>query len=276
MFNKQQESKFPERPSRIKLIVGSIALVVVALIFVLAAQPFSGARGADTAAGEDDGYALRFGADGFDGDDADPGATKTKPVARRDTEEKFASACARCAKRHRVAPLPVASTTTRVAPGAASSAEIKRALKQQGRSGRILKGDKVKLWADGRAEAPDSAPDAVQNVVAAGNAIRDFPYIWGGGHGSFQDSGYDCSGSVSYALKGAGLVGQPMTSGEFMNWGEPGPGKWITVYANGGHMFMVVGGLRFDTSFRDGPFGSRWQQASRGLSGFAVRHPAGL
>jgi cell wall-associated NlpC family hydrolase len=113
-------------------------------------------------------------------------------------------------------------------------------------------------------------------VIAGGNAIADFPYVWGGGHGSFQDSGYDCSGSVSYALAAAGLLDSPMASGPFMKYGEPGRGKWITIYANGGHMFMVVGGLRFDTSGRSGKNGSRWQAAPRSLNGFVARHPPGL
>jgi hypothetical protein len=115
----------------------------------------------------------------------------------------------------------------------------------------------------------------VKRVIQAGNAISKLPYKWGGGHGAWRDSGYDCSGSVSFALAGAGLLQTPLTSGGFMNWGGNGPGEWITIYANGGHMFMVVAGLRFDTSGQ-GRAGTRWQDSSRSTSGFAVRHVPGL
>jgi cell wall-associated NlpC family hydrolase len=128
----------------------------------------------------------------------------------------------------------------------------------------------------GHAQTPTGAPDVIARIIAGGNAIAKFPYIWGGGHGSFVDSGYDCSGSVSYALAAAGLLDSPLVSGQFAKWGAPGPGKWVTIYANDGHVFMYVAGLRFDTSGRDGPFGSRWQTAPRSLAGFEVRHPAGL
>jgi cell wall-associated NlpC family hydrolase len=121
-----------------------------------------------------------------------------------------------------------------------------------------------------------SGGDVVARVVAAANQIASTPYVWGGGHGSFQSGGYDCSGSVSYALAGGGLLRAPMTSGAFMNWGAAGPGKWITIAANGGHMYMYVAGLRFDTSGRSGPRGSRWQSAPRSNAGFALRHPPGL
>jgi cell wall-associated NlpC family hydrolase len=129
---------------------------------------------------------------------------------------------------------------------------------------------------DGTAIAPLSAPAVVAAVIQGGNEIARTPYKWGGGHGAWADNGYDCSGSVSFALAGAGLLGQPLTSGQLMKWGAPGPGRWITIYANGGHTFMVVAGLRFDTSGRSGPLGTRWQPALRSTSGFAARHPAGL
>jgi cell wall-associated NlpC family hydrolase len=113
-------------------------------------------------------------------------------------------------------------------------------------------------------------------MVAGGNAIATFPYRLGGGHGSFVDNAYDCSGSVSYALAAAGLLDAPLTSGELMKWGAPGPGRWMTVYANPGHVFMIVGGIRFDTSGRSGLRGSRWQPAQRTISGFVARHWPGL
>ena len=204
-------------------------------------------------------------------------SVKTEPVAQRDTEAKYASVeSAEDVRDHPVAAMPAASTTTAPAEGTISSKELKKLLKKQKLSAESAKGDRVELASDGSALAPIGAPSEVQSVVAAGNVIKNYPYIWGGGHGSFQARGYDCSGSVSYALKAAGLVNEPMVSGRFEDWGEPGPGKWITIYANAGHIFMVVGGLRFDTSFRDGPRGSRWQTAKRNMNGFEVRHPAGL
>ncbi len=136
-------------------------------------------------------------------------------------------------------------------------------------------GLKATVGADGLAVAPAGAPPIVQQVIAAGNEIATMPYRYGGGHGSWTDTGYDCSGSVSYALHGAGVLEQSMASGGFMTWASPGPGQWITTYANGGHMYMVVAGLRFDTSGRSGA-GTRWQADLRPTSGYAVRHPPGL
>jgi cell wall-associated NlpC family hydrolase len=129
------------------------------------------------------------------------------------------------------------------------------------------------LLADGTAAAPADAPAAVMAAIAAGNRIASLPYRWGGGHASWEDSGYDCSGSVGYALHGGGLLDTTATSGDLMSYGEPGPGTWITIYANPDHVFMVVAGLRFDTS---GARPSRWQTAPRPGDGYAVRHPSGL
>ncbi len=134
-------------------------------------------------------------------------------------------------------------------------------------------GETATVGADGLAVAPASAPPEVQAVIAAGNKIAKLPYIYGGGHGRWEDDGYDCSGSVSYALHGGGLLEASMPSGGFMKWGAPGPGRWITIYANGGHMYMVVAGLRFDTSGRS-QAGTRWQPASeRDGKGYSVVHP---
>ena len=127
----------------------------------------------------------------------------------------------------------------------------------------------------GMVQPPPGAPAAVAQVIAAGNAIATLPYVWGGGHGSFHASGYDCSGSVSYALAAAGLLSSPLDSTGFESWGEAGPGKWITVYANAGHAFMVVAGWRFDTvALAEG--GTRWSQTMTSTAGFVARHPAGL
>jgi Putative peptidoglycan binding domain len=115
----------------------------------------------------------------------------------------------------------------------------------------------------------------VRRVVRAGNRIARTPYKYGGGHASFHDSGYDCSGSVSYALHGAGLVSAPLTSGGFMSYGAPGRGRWITIYAAPGHVYMVVRGRRFDTTGR-AQTGTRWQPSRRSSAGYVVRHPPGL
>ena len=137
------------------------------------------------------------------------------------------------------------------------------------------RGARARLLSDGTAQAPDSAPAAVQAVISAGNRIARLPYRYGGGHGRWEDSGYDCSGSVSYALHGAGLLRESAPATGFYRYGQPGPGRWITLYANGSHMYMVVAGLRFDTSGRS-QTGSRWQVRQRSPGGFVVRHPTGL
>jgi peptidoglycan hydrolase-like protein with peptidoglycan-binding domain len=140
---------------------------------------------------------------------------------------------------------------------------------------RLGPGMKATVGPDGLAVAPILAPPVVQQVIAAGNKIAKTPYIYGGGHGKWEDAGYDCSGSVSYALHGGGLITTSMASGEMESWGDPGPGQWITIYANGGHAFMTVAGLRFDTSGRTG-LGTRWQTDMRSGSGYVIRHPTGL
>jgi hypothetical protein len=138
---------------------------------------------------------------------------------------------------------------------------------------------KAKLRKDGTAVAPANAPLAVQNAINAGNAIRTLPYRWGGGHRSFSDTGYDCSGAVSYVLNGAGLRTSPLPSGPLMSWGLPGKGYWISIYSNPSHVYMVVAGLRFDTSavgekVRQGS-GPRWRRSKRKPTGYVVRHYQG-
>ncbi len=130
----------------------------------------------------------------------------------------------------------------------------------------------------GIAYAPDNAPAAVKRVIAAANRIRLKPYIYGGGHTLSRrlQAGYDCSGSVSYALRAGGFISYPMPSGSFTNWKQPGAGKWITTYANGGHMYMIVAGLSFDTSNMSSSGGNRWSTSIRSSKGFSVRHPGGF
>ncbi len=131
----------------------------------------------------------------------------------------------------------------------------------------------------GIACAPERAPLSVKRAIWAANQLHKKPYIWGGGHASFADRGYDCSGTVSFALAGAGLLRVPMSSSELTHFGDNGRGKWITVYARNGHTFAIIAGLRLDTtawnsrSDRDAP---RWQVTARPPRGFQARHPAGL
>jgi len=179
-----------------------------------------------------------------------------------------------------------ASVDDAPSPGAPSDAEVRAELREARKAlarfrsyldstAYLQTGPRARVLRDGSAIAPDDAPEVVKRVILAANAIAKFPYKWGGGHGAWRDNGYDCSGSVSFALAGAGLLNRPLTSGLFMRYGEEGPGNWITIYANQGHVFMVVAGLRFDTSGQ-GRAGTRWQQAPRSVTGFAVRHIPGL
>ncbi len=153
---------------------------------------------------------------------------------------------------------PVGSDT---APSAATGGKVRKA--------------KV-IRKSGRAIAPRGAPQAVVNAIAAGNAIHKRPYVWGGGHASFESWGYDCSGAVSYVLHAAGLLPSPLVSGSLMSWGVRGKGRWITVMANRSHTYMVIAGLRFDTSsYGSGGSGPRWRWTKRKPRGFAVRHAPG-
>jgi hypothetical protein len=150
------------------------------------------------------------------------------------------------------------------------------------------------LLSNGQAIAPDDAPPQVKAIIEAGNKIATMPYVYGGGHNAtFSGRGYDCSGSVSYALHGGGLLTAPLDSSSFMSWGDKGPGSWITIYTNPGHAFMVVAGLRYDTSMRTPIAGSarksttrtrrsyrtlssRWSSTMRPADGYKVRHPVGF
>jgi cell wall-associated NlpC family hydrolase len=130
---------------------------------------------------------------------------------------------------------------------------------------------------NGRAIPPVNAPPAVKQVIAAANKIRTKPYIYGGGHARFWDSGYDCSGSVSFALHGGGFLSSPLPSGPMESWGSAGQGRWITVYANAGHAYAVIAGLRWDTAGNTSGTGPRWHKSlGAAASGpFVARHPAG-
>ncbi len=140
----------------------------------------------------------------------------------------------------------------------------------------ITNGPHATLGADGQATAPASAPAAVRSAIAAANSIATTPYVWGGGHGSFTSSGYDCSGAVSFMLHGGGLLSSPLDSTGLATWGSPGPGRWITVYANASHAWAVVAGLRWDTVGDASGTGPRWHTDMESTAGFIARHPPGL
>jgi hypothetical protein len=144
----------------------------------------------------------------------------------------------------------------------------------------VVPGTEATLLDDGRAAAPAAAPDAVKQAIWAANEIIDRPYRYGGGHArGFVDRGYDCSGTVSYALHGADLLEDPLDSSGFMRWETAGTGDWITVYSNPGHAYVVIAGLRLDTSSAGDPRGDRgprWRPTLRSSRGFKARHPAGL
>jgi cell wall-associated NlpC family hydrolase len=144
-------------------------------------------------------------------------------------------------------------------------------------SGPTVAGNRAVLR-NGVAYAPANAPTSVKSAIWAVNTIRSKPYHWGGGHGSFQDSGYDCSGTVSFALHYAGVLNQPLPSSDLLRYGERGRGRWITIYSRRGHTFASIAGLRLDTTdfSRGGNVGPRWHNDGRDTWGFEARHPEGL
>ena len=170
------------------------------------------------------------------------------------------------------------------APAVASEEDYDREQDNDDGAGLERRGDrptvagKRAVLRNGVAYAPARAPENVKQAIWAANTLRRKPYVWGGGHGSFQDDGYDCSGSVSYALHGGGLLAAPLPSSDLMRYGERGRGRWITIYSRPGHTFAVIAGLRFDTTDlgRGGDVGPRWYADGRDTRGYAARHPAGF
>jgi hypothetical protein len=161
----------------------------------------------------------------------------------------------------------IPESTEEVPPVETETGEIEGEIPQAGKAALV----------NGRAIAPLNAPPMVKRVIAAANRIRTTPYVWGGGHGSFISSGYDCSGAVSFALHGGKLLSTPLTSGSLETFGEAGPGRWITIYANAAHTYMVVAGLRFDTAGDEIGTGPRWHPttAAAATGRYVVRHPVG-
>jgi len=167
----------------------------------------------------------------------------------------------------KLAALPAGATPS---PGAPTDAQVRAELRslQHGSAGQ------AQVLPDGTAQAPFNAPDVIKRMIAAGNAIARTPYIWGGGHARLFDRGYDCSGSLSFAMINAGLLDHTLASG-WANVGVPGPGRWLSIYRNSGHVWAMIAGLRFDTSALH-IAGSRWTTEQRSLAGFSVRHLPGL
>jgi hypothetical protein len=221
---------------------------------------------------------------------ADGGEVTAGTVAETPDPEESKSFPAPASVHHSLASKPSRAAEEVVAPGAPSNSEVRAELKQMHAVERAaLKQAKAtfsivpggdSIGGDGQLPIPQGVPEVVQRVIAGANAITDFPYVFGGGHASFVSNSYDCSGSVSYALAAGGLLSTPETSGTLESWGAPGPGKWITVYANAGHVYMYVniGGrwMRYDTVGRSGVFASRWQPDIRSNAGFVARHWPGL
>ena len=140
-----------------------------------------------------------------------------------------------------------------------------------------VSGDRAVLKG-GVAYAPSRASQSVKNAIWAANTLRRKPYVWGGGHGTFYDRGYDCSGTVSFALHGAGVLNSPLPSSDLMRFGDRGRGRWMTVYSRSGHTFAVIAGLRLDTTDlgRGGDVGPRWYDYGRDTGGYMARHPVGM
>jgi cell wall-associated NlpC family hydrolase len=221
------------------------------------------------------------------GPPVDAGASR-EAAARKEVADPLEanSYPAPASARHATAATPSKASEAVVAAGAPSDAEIKAELQQMAAVEKSARGAHKTLLTpvpggesiggDGTIPIPSGVPEVIQKVIAGANEIADFPYVYGGGHASFVDNAYDCSGSVSYALAAGGLLSQPETSGELEHWGVPGPGRYITVYANAGHTYMYVDGILYDTAGRSGVYASRWQVQPTDNSGYVVRPYPGL
>jgi hypothetical protein len=241
-------------PAWLALVVGALVAAVLVIALTLGGgQHEHGARGPARA---------RLAAEA-----PDPLASQSYPVSS-------------AALHHAKARSPrAAAREAFLSPGAPSDQQVRAELRQEEAVQRSVAGavkHVIVVRGDGLAVAPPDLPLAIEQVIAGGNAIRDFPYVYGGGHRSFVDEAYDCSGSVSYALAAGGLIAAPETSGQLESWGVAGPGRYLTVFADAGHTFMYVDGVWFDTAGRAGPYSTRWLTQQPSLVGYAVRHYPGL
>ena len=160
--------------------------------------------------------------------------------------------------------------------GLLSSCSSQLKAKERHISHRFEYGKTAYIGADGKAQAPPKAPRRVKRMINAANSLTEMPYVYGGGHRSFSDRGYDCSGAVSYVLHAGGKLEQPLVSQGFFDYGKKGYGDWVTIYVREGHVFMTIAGLRFDTGGTWNSTGPRWKPEQRGSKGYFVRHPRGL
>jgi cell wall-associated NlpC family hydrolase len=204
-----------------------------------------------------------------------PAALHLSPVTSRSTNIAYKGPVFMRTASGEVVPYTTPSTTGQVADATGGSAV---GVIVPSKPELLVPGTRARYVA-GIAAAPMSAPALIQQIVWAGDQIIGLPYIWGGGHASFLSPGYDCSGTVSFALHGGALLKTPEDSSEFMHWGSHGVGRWVTIFSNPGHAYMTVAGLRLDTSAADDPTnqqGPRWRPLRPGNGGYSVRHPLGL
>jgi cell wall-associated NlpC family hydrolase len=252
-------------------IAAGIALVVLAAAGVLAASELGGG-------GDEDTHRAKTVAVAPAPWSAAPGGERPAAYQPSVSERPklAAKAAAAAADVDPVTGLPPASAGSNGSYEPPSPAERKRIEAATHPAGGADSAARTSLLLDQTALAPPSAPDPIKGAISAANLIVDQPYRWGGGHAAWRSRGYDCSGAVSYALAGGGLVDRPLTSGQFMSWGAPGPGQWLTIYANPGHVYAVIGGLRWDTVGDASGSGPRWHPLDAYPSGFTVRHLPGL
>jgi cell wall-associated NlpC family hydrolase len=284
--------------SRWSLIAAAVAVALIALGLVLA---LSGSHARGTRAAARNPAATPHRSTHVGTSPAGTGGPASAPAASAGTArtsgkranvseiadpEEANSFPAPAGVQHKAAKTPSKASEEIVAAGAPSDAEVKQELAQMQAVERTAKRAQQQalepvaggnsVGGDGTIPIPPNVPEAVQRVIAGGNAIADFPYVFGGGHASFVDNAYDCSGSVSYALAAGGLLSAPQTSGELEKWGAPGPGRYITIEAAAGHVYMYVDGVMYNTAGRSGVYASRWQVKPVDNSGYVTRHWPGL
>lgn len=256
----------PRRSHPPRVVLGALAALLVAAVIAA-----TGALGGGSGRARSSGAVQQAGA----GAGRSSGAMAPLPTPRPKLVQPVAGQSSESAAESLPADAGTAASDDTSTPKVTGPATVS----PRGKVGSVgvsnLSASKATALENGVALPPLEAPETVLNVIRAGNIIARSPYKWGGGHGRFKDNGYDCSGSVTYALYYAGLIDGPHTSGDLMAYGKPGKGRWITIYANPGHVWMQVAGIRFDTSGQRAT-GSRWQNEIRSGGGYEVRHPAGL
>ncbi len=287
--------------SRWSLIAAAVALALIALGLVLALSSGSHPHGGRTVARIPAAKPQRSTHVGTSPAGASAAATAPAPATSAGTArtsgkranvseiadpEEANSFPAPAGVQHKAAKTPSKASEEIIAAGAPSDAEVKQELAQMQAVERTAKRAQQQalkpvaggnsVGGDGTIPIPPNVPETIQRVIAGANAIADFPYVFGGGHGSFVDNAYDCSGSVSYALAAGGLLSAPQTSGELEKWGAPGPGRYITIEAAAGHVYMYVDGVMYNTAGRSGVYASRWQVKPVDNSGYVTRHWPGL